>query len=51
MVEWLGFGAFTAAAAVQSLLWEVRSYIWPLHASAKHLLGAVQSFLPLCVPK
>ena len=35
IVLWLGFGALTAVAWVQSLLWELRCHIKPLHASAK----------------
>ena len=31
----LGLSAFTTAAQVQSLVWEVRSHIKPLHAAAK----------------
>ena len=33
--EWLGFGVFTAAAWVQSPVWELRSHIKPLHTAAK----------------
>lgn len=32
-VEWLGLSDFTAAAGVQSLVRELRSYIEPLHTT------------------
>ena len=35
VAQWLGLSAFTAAAWVQSLVWELRSHIKPLHATAK----------------
>ena len=31
MASWLGFSTFTTAAWVQSLAWEPRSHIEPLH--------------------
>ena len=36
MVQCLGFGAFSVAAQVQSLVWELRFYIKPLHTMAKN---------------
>ena len=33
VVQWLGFGAFTTVAQVQSLVWELRSHIKPLHTA------------------
>lgn len=39
VVSWLGFGAFTAVAQVQSLVWELRSHIKPLHAMAEKKVG------------
>ena len=35
MVQWLGFGAFTAVAQVQSLVWELGFHIKPPHAVAQ----------------
>ena len=35
MVQWLGLGAFTAVAWVQSLVWELRSHIKLLRTTAK----------------
>ena len=35
MVWWLGSGAFIAEAQVQSLVWELRSPIKPLHNTTK----------------
>lgn len=35
MVWWLGLGAFTAVALVQSLVWDLRSHIKLLQTVAK----------------
>ena len=35
MVKWLGLGAFTVVAQVQSLLWRLRAHVKPLHSVAK----------------
>ena len=35
MAQWLGFSAFIAVAHVQSQVWDLRSHIKPLHATAK----------------
>ena len=35
VVWWLGLSAFTIVALVQSLVWELRSHIKPLQATAK----------------
>ena len=37
MAWWLGLGAFTTAAQVQSLIWELRPHIKPWHAKAKKI--------------
>ena len=34
-VQWLGLGTLTASAWGQSLVWELRSHIKPLHTTAK----------------
>ena len=36
MAQWLGLGAFPATAQIQSLVWELRSHIKPLHVMAKY---------------
>ena len=49
MVLWSGFGAFTAAAQVQSLVWELRSHLKLLHAVAKKGKKKKKNWLGACV--
>ena len=44
MVKWLGLGALTTAAQVQSLVWELRSHSKVLHAKAKKKKKRINSF-------
>ena len=44
MAQWLGFGAFTSVAWVQSQVWELRFHIKPLHAMAKQQQQQLNEF-------